>query len=78
MTNAQVAIAAENQRRKIPDRWALTFTEITNVELASITTDEKLRPEVRAYALWELEYREAFGIEVVYDAESDQIKRRRN
>lgn len=77
MTTGMAQVAAENQRRRIPERWVITFTEVTNSELASMTRDDKLRPEVRAYALWEIEYREAFGIEVFYDEKQDGIRRRR-
>lgn len=77
MTTGASQIATEQQRRHIPQRWLLAFTEVTSAELASMTRDQKLRPEVRAYALWELEYREAFGQEVIYDADSNEIKRRR-
>lgn len=77
MTTGMAQVAAENQRRKIPERWSITFTEVTNDELASMTRDDKLRPEVKAYALWEIEYREAFGIEVFYDEKQEGIRRRR-
>lgn len=70
-------VSAETNRRRIPDRYAVTFVEMTNDELASMATDSKLRSEVRAFALWEMEFREAAGIEVYYDADTDSIRRRR-
>lgn len=73
-------IAAESQRRRIPEYWQVIFTEMTNAELASMANDPKLEPvsvkdrngnpvmrSAKAYALWELEYREAANIDVYYD-----------
>jgi len=77
MTSGAAQVSAESQRRRIPERWQLTFVQVTDDELAGMASDDKLRPEVRAYALWELEYREAFGVEVYYDDKGDAIKRRR-
>lgn len=83
-------IAAETQRRRIPDYWQITFTEVTNAELAGMAADPKLEAvsektkdggevvrSAKAYAIWELEYREAAEIELYYDAEADTIKRKR-
>ena len=77
MTTNMQSVSAESQRRRIPTEMLMTFEEITNAELASIAIDDKLKAETRAFAGWELEYRETFGIEVYYDAEADLIKRRR-
>jgi len=78
MTTNMQSVSAESQRRRIPTEMLMTFDEITNVELASMATDDKLKAETRAFTGWELEYREAFGIEVYYDIEADMIKRRRS
>lgn len=80
MVTQSNVIAAESQRRRIPDYWQIAFTEMTNAELASMANDSKLEPvsekgkdglmvtrSAKAYAIWELEYREAAGIEVYYD-----------
>ena len=77
MTTNMQSVSAESQRRRIPTETLMTFEEITNAELASIAIDDKLKAETRAFAGWELEYREAFSIEVYYD-EADLIKRRRS
>lgn len=69
-------VAATNQRQKIPAIWLVEFEGITDDELAWITANGATA-ELRAYAGWELEYRESFGIEVGYDEASNEIKRRR-
>ena len=76
MTNAQASIAAEKQRERVPTVYLVQFEEITNVELASMCTGDSCPTQWKAYAGWELEYREAFRIDVYYDAETDAIKRR--
>lgn len=78
MVSTPGLIAAESQRRRIPERWMVAFTEVTNGELAGMTRDEKLRPEVKAYAIWELEYREAAGIALEYDTETNAVRRSRS
>jgi uncharacterized surface anchored protein len=75
-TNTE-AVAIATQRAKIPTKYAITFEQITNAELASMTRDDYLKAEVKAYAGWELDYREAMEITVYYEANSDQIKRRK-
>jgi len=70
-------IAAEKQRERIPTRYLMEFDGITNAELGSMARDPDCPQEWRTYAAWELEYREAAGIEVIYDAETDAMKRRR-
>lgn len=68
MTNGAFLVAAEQQRQRIPTRFLLLFEEFTNEELASISRDWKLQnAELRAFAGWELDYREAFGVDVYYD-----------
>lgn len=71
-------IAAERQRARIPAKTALEFEEITNQELSWMTRDQEINHEVRIYAGWELDFREASGIEVYFDAETDSIRRRRS
>lgn len=77
MTSNVEAVAIANQRSKIPTHYAVLFEQVANEELASLSVDDGLKPETRAYAGWELDYREAMGIEVYYDAKTDSIKRRR-
>lgn len=77
MTSNVEAVAIANQRAKIPTNIAVTFEQMTNDELASMALDDKLKPDTRAYAGWELDYREAMSIEVYYDADADLIKRRK-
>lgn len=74
MTNQ---VAATDLRRRIPDRWLIEFDGMTNDEMAwfSENADDA---EVRAWCGWELEYREAFKIEVYIDHESGELKRRRS
>ena len=76
MNNTRM-IATDRQRSHIPLRYQVTFEEVTNAELRSMNEDQKLRAETRAYAGWELDYREASGIEVYYDDKADEIKRRK-
>lgn len=77
MTTNMQAVSSESQRRRIPTPYLMDFEEMTNVELASMTLDDRLKSETRAFAGWELDYRESFGIEVFYDENSDVIKRKR-
>jgi hypothetical protein len=70
-------VALSNQRQRIPTGILAGFEAITNQELAFWADDEHLPADLRAYCGWELEYREAFGIEVYIDAESGELKRRR-
>lgn len=84
MTTASAQIAAENQRRRIPDRWLVDFNDMTDAELADLADTAEIHNKVsekestrdkqptsssqlRAFAGWELEYREAFGISVGID-----------
>jgi hypothetical protein len=70
-------IAAEKQRDRIPSGYLIQFEGITNAELGSMARDDKIPQQWRVYCGWELDYREAAGIEIVYDAEADSMKRRR-
>lgn len=70
-------IAAERQRARIPAKTALQFEEITNQELSWMARDQEISSNLRIYAGWELDFREAAGIEVYYDAETDSIRRRK-
>lgn len=78
MTSGTLQIAAERQRERIPTRYLVDFDGITNEELASMADHDVLPTDWRVFAGWELEYREAFNIEVYYDAETDTMKRRRS
>lgn len=78
MTTGTVQIAAERQRERIPTGFLVQFEEVTNAELASMATESGGCPQQwRTYAGWELEFREAFGIDVYYEATADEIRRRR-
>lgn len=78
MTSSHTSlIAAEKRLDRVPTRYLVEFAGITNGELGSMARDELCPQEWRTYAMWELEYREAAGIEVYYDAEADLMKRRR-
>lgn len=57
-------IAADNQRKLIPREWLIVFNEWTNESLKSLAADVTAQSDQRAYAGWELDYREAFGIHV--------------
>lgn len=57
-------VMASQQRRMVPEDWQLLFADWSNDALLSLSQDT-LRPlKVRAYAGWELDFRDAFGIEV--------------
>lgn len=74
MTNATTqAIAAESQRRRIPSEWLIEFESMTNEELAWFASTA-LKDVTRAYCGWELEYREAFGIDVTM-GDNGELKR---
>ena len=73
MTNQ---VAATDNRRRIPDRWLMEFDGMTNAEMAWFS-DNADDTEVRAWCGWELEYREAFRVEVYIDAKTGDLKRKR-
>lgn len=52
------------QRSKIPDIWQVVFADWSNESLLSLSLDVGRPLEVRAYAGWELDFRNAFGIEI--------------
>lgn len=60
-------VAAEHQRQLIPAHLLFIFEDTTNEGLLSMTKDAMIGIKTRTFAGWELEYREAFGIEVFYD-----------
>ncbi len=80
MTNI---IAAEKMRDRIPTSWVVQFEQMTNEELAFWAKDVDLKPEVKAYCGWELDYRVATGLEVYMDNQgkgleaTSELKRRR-
>lgn len=57
-------VMASQQRRMIPDDWQLLFADWSNDALLSLNRDEKAHLKVRAWAGWELDFRDAFGIDV--------------
>ena len=77
MTSNVQMIAAEHQRQRIPAQWLIEFEDWTDDSLASLASDPKVsNREVKAWAGWELEYREAFGIVVDYGPDWN-VRRRR-
>lgn len=60
-------VSTQQQRERIPTFWLVDFNAQSNAALASLAADDQVREEVRAYAQWELGYREAWGILQVYD-----------
>lgn len=68
-------IAAEQARRRIPDRALQNFDALTNKELYSMRDDENLAGGPRAWAGWEADYRDAVGMVVYYDDDQDRIIR---
>lgn len=57
-------VMASKQRDMVPADWQMIFADWSNDALLSLNQDT-LRPlKVRAWAGWELDFRDAFGIEV--------------
>lgn len=77
MATQSEQIAISQQRQNIPAEMLLFFDDWTNEALDSLTKDAKCAPKRRAYAGWELEYREAFGIELFYDKAGELHRGRR-
>ena len=63
-------IAASKQREHIPQQVLLIFEDTTNDGLMSMAIDEWLGAKLRAFAAWELEYRQAFGVDVFWHEET--------
>ncbi len=81
MTTPTKQIAAEKQRDRIPTEWLIEFDSWTNDALATLSADPKVTGRIKVYAGWELEYREAYGIELYYENEGTKqvgeiVKRR--
>lgn len=76
MSTATQQIAAETQRRRIPDEWLVQFDGMTNEELAWFAENAD-HATCRSYCGWELEYRESFGIEVYIDPKDGTLQRAR-
>jgi hypothetical protein len=57
----QEKIAADRQHSMVPAMWQVEFQTWTDDALLSLVEDERASPDVRAYAGWELDYRQAFG-----------------
>jgi hypothetical protein len=57
----QEQIAAERQRQLVPAIWQVEFQTWSDDALLSLNEDERVSPEIRSYAGWELDYRMAFG-----------------
>lgn len=71
MTNSATAnvemIAAERERRLIPENLAKLFDETSNEMLQSMAQDPKLSDTARANCRHELTYRDAFKVVVTID-----------
>lgn len=65
MASAAEQVAASQARERIPTDWLILFAEWTNSSLLSFTQDVTAQPKTKVYAGWELDYRLAFGINVV-------------
>ena len=57
-------ITASQMRQRIPTEWLLIFEEWSNESLLSWSEDASASAS-KAYAGWELDYRLAFGIDVL-------------
>ena len=60
-------IAASQQRQQIPRSWVLEFDGWSDEALDSLGQDSGVHAHVRAYAHWELDYRRAFGLQMVFE-----------
>ena len=61
--NQTAQISASQQRQRIPTEWQIEFRNWTDSALLSLIEDDGVSNEkVKAYALWELEYRVAFDV----------------
>lgn len=70
-------IAAERQRERIPTAYLLSFEDLTSDELAFMAQNHD-DGSTRAYAGWELEYREAFSIEVEWESQENPYTTRQH
>lgn len=75
MTTGARQVAASNQRQRIPNEAAIGLEDLTNEELAWRSVHHE-DARYRAYAGWELEYRETFGLETYIDHDSGELRRR--
>lgn len=64
-------INTRENRQLIPERTRLTFDQYTNRELEGMALDTEVSVSMRTYARYELAYREAWGIYVDLDPDSD-------
>jgi len=55
-------VAASQGRQKVPADWQIEFQDWTSSALLSLHEDENVPKQMRAYALWELQYRLAFEV----------------
>lgn len=55
-------VAASQQRQKVPAEWQVEFQDWTGAALLSLHEDETVSKQMRAYALWELDFRLAFDL----------------
>ena len=63
MTTGANQVAAAQMRQRIPTEWIVQFQDWTAEALQSLASDAGVRPEMRAYAGWELDYRLAFDVQ---------------
>jgi hypothetical protein len=64
LSETALQVAMSQQRVKVPEDYQLVFADWSNDALLSLTTDMRMPLKVRAYAGWELDFRNAFGIEI--------------
>jgi hypothetical protein len=62
MANQAQMVAASQQRQKIPAEWQIEFQDWTDDALLSLSEDETVSKQKRAYAQWELDFRIAFEV----------------
>jgi len=60
MASQAQQVAASQQRHQVPAEWQIEFQDWTGDALLSLSEDEKASKKIRAYALWELDFRLAF------------------
>lgn len=68
ISRQQIAI---DQRKRIPDNWLKEMNDWPNDSLNSAASDDQVDPQLRIYAQWEGDYRDAFGIFVDRDPAGD-------
>lgn len=74
MTNMPLQVMTSRQRSMIPDDFQLLFSDWSDDALLSLSRDELVPLKIKAYAGWELDFRNAFGIEVPFPELPEVLK----